>query len=174
MTRLPLVLAGLCIAGAAAPAHASEVFGGIFAHDVNSPLTASGEEDGVDVQLGWRGSPIGRTPLQPYLFGSVNTAGETHYAAAGISAKFGDKIFIRPGLGLAVHSGSSRNFDDPTDDEVEFGSRILFAPELGIGAELTERLTIEASIVHLSHAQIFGRQNPGIDNIGVRLTFDLP
>ena len=174
MIRPPLVLAGLCIAAAAVPAQANEVFGGIFAHDVSSPLTASGEEDGVDVQLGWRGSPIGRTPLQPYLFGSVNTAGATHYAAAGISAKFGDKIFIRPGLGLAVHSGSARNFDDPTDDEVEFGSRVLFAPELGIGAELTERLTIEACIVHLSHAQIFGRQNPGIDNIGVRLTFDLP
>lgn len=168
----------LCAASAAAlaasPAPASEIFGGIYVHDVDTFLTRSGVEDGLDVQLGWRGGRIAGTPIQPYVYGSAHTKGQTHYAAAGISAKFGDAVFIRPGVGVAIHSGSADNFQDPTNDEVEFGSRILFAPELGLGARINPRTTIEASWVHLSHGQLFGRQNPGMDNIGVRLTFDLP
>ena len=156
---------------AAGPAQAAEIFGGLFVHDVKTPLTKSGVEEGLDAQLGWRGGRIGSTPLQPYVFGSVNTAGDTHYAAAGISAKFGNRVYIRPGLGIAAHTGSAKNFQDPTNDEVEFGSRVLFAPELGIGAQINERVSVEASWVHLSHGTLFGRQNPGMDNIGVRLNF---
>jgi len=52
-------------------------------------------------------------------------------------------------------------------------NQVLFEPELGIGARISERMTIEASWVHLSHATLFGRQNPGIDNIGARLNFRL-
>jgi hypothetical protein len=112
--------------------------------------------------------------LQPYAFGALNTKGQTSYAAAGLSAKFGDRLFIRPGLGIAVHTGSAANFDDPTNNKVELGSRVLFEPELGVGARLNSRTTVEASLVHLSHAQIFGKENPGIDNLGVRLSVALP
>ena len=167
---LAVLLAGLCVA---TPAHAGEVFGGIFIHDVSSPLTLGGVERGVDAQLGYRFGRIGRTPLQPYFFGSVNSAGETHYAVAGISAKFGKRLFIRPGLGVALHSGDSRDFEDPFDNDVEFGSRLLFAPEVGVGYQVNDRLSIEASLVHLSHGQFFGDQNPGIDNVGVRLSWKL-
>jgi lipid A 3-O-deacylase len=158
---------------AASPAQAGEVFGGPYIHDIDSPLTASGVEKGFDLQLGYRWDGIGHTPLQPYLFGAVNTAGKTHYAAVGLSAKFGDRVFVRPGLGLALHSGSAGNFERPGNHHIEFGSRILFEPELGIGARLSDRATLEASWVHMSHAQLFGRQNPGIDNVGLRLSWKL-
>ena len=157
------------LAAAAVPAQAGEIFGGIYVHDVDTPLTRSGFESGADIQLGWRGDRIGRTPLQPYAFAAVNTSGETNYAAVGLSAKFGDRIYVRPGVGLAIHSGSAGNFQ--RTDKVAFGSRVLFAPELGIGFQATERVSIEASWVHMSHAQLFGRQNPGIDNIGMRVNF---
>jgi hypothetical protein len=161
-------------AATATPAHAGEIFGGLYVHDVDTPLSFGGVEDGADVQLGWRGDRIGRTPLQPYAFAAVNTSGSTHYAALGLSAKFGDAVFIRPGLGIAVHTGSAKNFQDTSNDETEFGSRILFEPELGIGARINDRTTIEASWVHMSHAQLFGKQNPGMDNLGMRLTIQLP
>lgn len=154
-------------------AQADEIFGGIYVHDVDTPLTLSGVESGADVQLGWRGDRIGRTPLQPYAFVAVNTAGETHYAAAGLSMKFGDKIFVRPGLGIAVHTGSAANFEDPDNGKVDFGSRVLFEPEIAVGTRINDRMTIEASWVHMSTAQLFGKQNPGIDNFGVRLSFKL-
>jgi len=159
--------------GMPAPAAAGELFGGLYVHDVDTPLTLSGVEGGADVQLGWRGGRIGKTPLQPYIFGAVNTAGETNYAAVGVSARFGRRIYVRPGLGIAVHTGSARNVEDPTNGRVDFGSRILFEPELGIGADINDRLSIEGSWIHLSHAQLFGRQNPGMDNFGVRLNLKL-
>lgn len=156
-----------------ASAHAGEIFGGVYVHDVDTPLTRSGVEGGVDLQLGWRGGRIGRTPLQPYLFGAINTAGKTSYAAVGLSAKFGDQVYVRPGLGLAVHSGRARNFEDPDNGRIDFGSRILLAPEINVGARISDRVSIEASWVHMSHAQLLGRQNPGIDNFGVRLNLAL-
>ena len=124
--------------------------------------------------LGWRGDRIGRTPLQPYVFGALNTAGDTSYAAVGLSAKFGDRVYVRPGLGLAVHTGSAERFDDPFNEEIEFGSRILFAPEISIGVRVAPRVTAEASLVHLSHGTLFSGQNPGIDTVGIRVNVELP
>jgi hypothetical protein len=165
--RIAPYLAGLCLLASGVPAQAGELFGGVYIHDIKSPLTKSNIEGGADLQLGWRGGRIGSTPIQPYVFGVLNTAGETSYAAAGISAKLGRKLYVRPGVGIAIHNGSTDNFQRP--DRIAFGSRVLFEPELGVGVQVNDRLSVEASWVHMSHAQLFGRQNPGIDNVGVRL-----
>ena len=172
MTRITLTLAAV-LAALPAAAQAGEVFGGLYVHDVKTPLDKSGIEGGADVQLGYRGGHIGHTPLQPYAFGALNTAGDTSYAAVGLSAKFGKSIYIRPGVGLAIHTGSAEKFQDPTNDKIDFGSRILFEPEVGVGAQVNDRLSIEASWVHMSHAQLFSHENPGIDNLGVRLNLKL-
>jgi lipid A 3-O-deacylase len=168
-----LILAALA-SGVASPALAGEVFGGLYVHDVDTPLTHSGIEGGVDAQLGYRWDPLmnGKGP-QPYVFAAVNSAGETNYAAFGLSFKIGDKFFLRPGLGIAVHTGSAANFDHPNHDHIDFGSRVLFEPEIGAGLRISDRATIEASWIHMSHAQIFGEQNPGIDNFGARLSWRL-
>ena len=158
---------------ASAPAHAGELFGGVYAHDVKLPTDKSGIEAGMDFMVGYRGGGIAHTPLQPYIFGALNSAGETNYAGVGLSAKFGRSIYIRPGVGLAIHTGSAEKFQDLTNDKIDFGSRILFEPEVGVGAQVNDRLSIEASWVHMSHAQLFSRQNPGIDNFGVRLNLGL-
>ena len=168
------ILTGLAIVAlaAAAPAQAGELFGGLFVHNVDTPLSlGNSPEGGIDVQLGYRGGPITGLKLEPYVFASANTKGDTHFAAIGLSRKFGNAVYIRPGIGLAVHTGSAANRENPFNDKIEFGSRILFEPELGIGARLSERMSVEASWVHLSHATLFGRQNPGIDNIGARLNY---
>jgi lipid A 3-O-deacylase len=169
------LLVGLIALCAATPAAAGEVFGGLYIHGVDTPLTLGGSpEGGVDFQLGFRGGPIiPGTKLEPYVFGALNSNGDTSYAAAGLSWKFGDRIYIRPGLGLGIHTGSAARFNHPDHDHIDFGSRILFEPEIGVGARLSDRLTIEASWVHLSHATLFSGQNPGIDNIGARLSFKL-
>jgi hypothetical protein len=159
---------------AATPAHAGEVFGGVYKHAVDTPLSlGGGEEKGVDLQLGYRWSGVGGTGLQPYAFGSLNSAGDTHFAAAGLSYRFGTQVYVRPGVGIAVHTGSARNFNRPDNGKIEFGSRVLFEPELALGVQVNEQASLEASWVHLSHAQLFGNQNPGIDNIGVRLNWRL-
>jgi hypothetical protein len=161
---------------AAAPAHAGELFGGVYIHDVRLPTDRSGLEDGLDLQVGLRGGALTNVlgaQLQPYVFGALNTAGQTSYAAAGLSLRFplGRKVYIRPGVGLAIHNGSAGHFF--RTDKIAFGSRLLFEPELGIGTQINDRLSIEASWVHMSHATLFSRENPGIDNLGVRLNFRL-
>ena len=171
--KFAFLLCPALLMAAAVPAQAGEVFGGIYAHDVKLPTDKSGVEGGADLMLGYRGGAIGRTPLQPYVFGALNTAGDTSYAAVGLSAKFGRSLYFRPGLGIVIHNGSAKNFQDLSNDEIEFGSRVLFEPEVAVGAQVNSRLSIEASWVHMSHAQLFGRQNPGIDNLGVRVNLAL-
>jgi len=164
-------LAALAASALAAPAHAGDLFGGVYVHDVKLPTDKSGLESGVDFQVGYRGGHIMSTPLQPYVFGALNSAGNTSYAAVGLSAKFGHRIYIRPGLGIAVHTGSAGKFYRL--DKIAFGSRVLFEPELGIGTDINDRVSIEASWVHMSHAQLFSHENPGIDNLGVRLNLKI-
>ena len=157
-------------------AHAGELFGGIHVHDVKTPLDDSGIESGVDLSLGYRGDAVGhlwRAQLQPYIFAAVNSDGNTNYGAVGVSAKFplGGTWYVRPGIGLAIHTGSAGKYY--RTDKIAFGSRVLFEPELAVGTQVNSRLSIEASWVHMSHAQLFGRENPGIDNLGLRMNLRL-
>jgi hypothetical protein len=152
-------------------AQAGDLFGGLYAHDVKTPLDKSGIESGVDILAGYRGGRIAGTPLQPYVFAAFNSAGNTDYAAAGLSARFGKRLYARPGLGLAVHTGSSGTIF--RDDKIAFGSRILFEPEIAVGYALNRRLSVETSWIHMSHAQLLSRENPGIDNLGLRVNLTL-
>jgi hypothetical protein len=167
------LLVGLGLVGLAGAGEAAELFGGLHAHDVDTVLTKGGFERGVDFQIGWRGERIGAIQAlgapAPHVFLSVNSAGDTNFAAAGLSWKIGQIVYLRPGVGLAVHDRASRLFAG--NRRIDFGSRILFEPELGVGYQLTDRVSLEASWVHLSHAQLFSRQNPGLDNFGVRLNY---
>ena len=146
-----------------------------YAHDIDSPLTLGGREDGADFQIGWRGGRIRALSAigapSPYVFGSLHSGGDTHFAAAGISWKIGSRLFVRPGIGLAVHSRASDGVEKGV--RTDLGSRILFEPELGVGYQISERVALEASWVHISNAQILGRQNPGMDSVGVRISYRL-
>ena len=164
---------------AAAPAHAGEVFTGVYAHGVETPMTFETGEGGADFQLGYRFDPIERLGLigkpSPYLIASVNSQGGTSFGGVGLSWKF-DKgaVYLRPGVGLVVHDGPDDRVDLATNKRTELGSRVLFEPEIALGARLGARASIEASWVHISHAQLFnGKQNPGIDMMGLRLNWEL-
>ena len=173
MKVIPILGAALLALSLPTAANAGELFGGIHVHDVKTPLDKSGIEDGVDFSVGIRGGGLFGTRLQPYLFGALNSAGATDYAAAGISARFGlgHGWYVRPGVGLAIHDGSAGKFY--RTDKIAFGSRVLFEPEIGIGAQVSRRVSVEASWVHMSHAQLEGKENPGIDNLGFRVNLAL-
>lgn len=176
MRILAVLGAFFCIGAVPSAAAADELFAGVHIHDVKTPLDASGIESGVDFSLGYRGSTIGHlwtSELQPYIFGAVNSAGNTNYGAIGLAAKFplGRQIYFRPGIGIAVHTGSAGKFY--RTDKIAFGSRVLFEPEIAIGTNLDKHVSVEASWVHMSHAQIFGKENPGIDNLGLRVNLAL-
>jgi len=173
-----LAMLGALLAALAFPsaAQAGELFAGVHVHDVKTPLDDAGIESGVDLSLGYRGDAIGHlwhAPLQPYIFAAINSDGNTNYGAVGISAKFplGGTWYFRPGIGLAIHTGSAGKFY--RTDKIAFGSRVLAEPEIAIGTQVSRRVSVEASWVHMSHGQLFGKENPGIDNLGVRLNLAL-
>ncbi len=82
-TALALALAVSNLTPAAA--QAGELFGGIYVHDVKTPLNLSGIESGADVQVGYRGGRISHTPIQPYAFAAVNTAGKPAMPRSAVS-----------------------------------------------------------------------------------------
>lgn len=174
MRRLPIVL----LLAAATPARAGELFTGLLAHDVHLPLDKGGYENGAEVELGWRGERLHSLGFlgapSPYVFGSLAIGGKTHFAAAGLSWRIGGgPFYLRPGAGLAIHTRPSHG-STAAGLRTDLGSRVVFEPELAIGYRLNDRIGIEGVLVHLSHAQLFSRQNPGMDSIGLRLTFQLP
>ncbi|HEY8572976.1 acyloxyacyl hydrolase [Phenylobacterium sp.] len=172
-----------------APAVAGEVFLGAYAHDIDDEISIGHTaESGAQVIGGFRTeridalSFIGRP--QAHVMGAVNTAGGINYAAAGVSWRFGDTLYVRPGIGVAVHSGEV-DLPSPFEpgitvaeqklrlqrNDLDLGSRVLAQLELAVGWQATERLGIELSWLHLSHGQLFGEQNPGLGEVGVRAIY---
>ncbi|WP_231621751.1 acyloxyacyl hydrolase [Sphingomonas sp. 37zxx] len=147
------------------------------------------EEDGtVDIQLVYRTSPL-RFALKPRLTGKVqiNTAGRTSFASVGAEWRqhiLQQRVYGQIGIGLTIHNGY-RFTPDPFEPglaigealrrydiyqtRTSFGSQVLFNPNASIGVRLNRRWAIEATWEHFSHRQMFSRQNPGIDNLGLRL-----
>lgn len=180
MTRHFACILALFGALGASAAHADEVFGGVYAHEVDTPFTLKTYESGTDVQIGYRsdrleslgavGSPAA------HVFVSVNSAGDTSFAAAGLSWTIGvaAPVYVRPGVGLAVHDAPSQRRDPTGARRTDFGSRVLFEPEIALGIRISERFAVEASWVHISNARLFNHdQNPGLDTMGVRLAVSL-
>ena len=166
-----------CSLSAPGPAIAAGAFGGAFAHNVELPTTIGSPEGGVNFQFGARSAPVAEVlkgELRPYLFGSVNSGRGLNFAAAGVAARFrlGDRFYVQPGLGAAIHDGAGGRASRG-DGRLYLGSRVLAQLELMLGWRVTDRLSIEAGQVHLSHAKLLGPQNPGLDELGVRLIWKL-
>jgi len=147
------------------------------------------EEDGTaDVQLVYRSAPL-RFALKPRLTGKlqVNTAGRTSFASVGAEWRqhiLRGRVYGQVGIGLTLHDGYRFTPDPfasglPVDEarrrydiyrkHTSFGSQVLFNPNASVGVRLNPRWAIEATWEHFSHRQVFSEQNPGIDNLGLRL-----
>jgi lipid A 3-O-deacylase len=167
-------LAGPAALATASPAAADQVWFGVYEHDVTIAQTEF--EHGQDIKLGWIGEPIERLKAvgspSPHVLISKSLQGATDYVAVGVNWTIGKTLYVRPGIGIAVHNGPARAFRN--GERVDLGSRVVFEPELAFGWRLSRKMALEASWVHLSHATLFGEQNRGMDSVGVRLLVALP
>lgn len=174
MFRTSLLLAAGAAAILPASASAGEVYGGIYAHAVETPFTFETNESGADVQAGFRFDEIeSLAGMQPYVFGSANLSGDTSFAGVGVSwkAEIG-QLYVRPGVGLVVHDAPAYRVDPDSLYRTDLGSRVLFEPEVAVGLDISSRWSVEASWVHISNARLFdSEQNPGIDTMGLRLNY---
>lgn len=188
-----LALLGAACLALASPAGASEVFGGLYGHALNRKQP----EGGLDILAGVRTDRIQSLPwlLNPsfHLMGAYSTEVDSHFVAAGFNWPFnlgpGGRFYIRPGIGLAVTTGVTGigNAYEPglsaaerarrlqlAATRIDYGSSVLFEPELGIGYRFNDRLSVEAAYLHLSNGEIFHRgKNQGQDDLGVRLNYRL-
>ncbi|XUU61725.1 acyloxyacyl hydrolase [Erythrobacter sp. HA6-11] len=174
---LGIVVGMFALVGMASPAQADEIFTGAYVHGVDTPFSLEvADQDGASFQLGYRFDPVEQVlDIEPYVIASVNTEGDSSFFGIGISRKFDlGGVYVRPGVGLVVQDQSGVQFDPVTFRRKDLGSQVLFEPEIAIGARLSEQVSIEASWVHLSHAQLLdSEQNPGVDMFGVRLNLAL-
>ncbi|MBU4436597.1 MAG: acyloxyacyl hydrolase [Alphaproteobacteria bacterium] len=192
--------AAVAALGFAAPAMAQEVFGGLYKHDVTFlgnavGLGAAGREDGVDVHLGYRTARVeslgwlGRP--QVHAFVSINSENTSNFVAAGfdwpIELGAPGGFYLRPGFGLAYTDGeaglppaNAPNLSQAERDRrtklyytrIDFGSQLLFEPELALGYKFNDSWSGELSYTHLSNGQIFHQgKNQGLDDVGVRLVY---
>jgi lipid A 3-O-deacylase len=185
--------AGVAAFGAAlmlapqAQADINEVHVGVMAHNICViNCDNANKEDGPNVEfqvsfdspafLNWAGSP------QPYLMASVNTAGNTSFAGAGLEWRwdFADKWALEPGFGLVMHDGESDNpFANGTpeaqafsEEHVLLGSDVLFRTSLGLTYDMDGPWEVQAFYEHLSHGQILATgRNQGLDEVGVRFGY---
>jgi lipid A 3-O-deacylase len=159
----------------AQPVMAQEVYVGSSFHGVDTPFSLETFERGSDLQAGIRSAPIAALKAigrpSAYVHAQVSLQGNTSLVASGLSWKFGRKFYVRPGIGLALHNDKIPEFRGRK--RIDLGSRILFEPEIALGAKLSERAAFEVSWVHVSHATLLSKQNPGLEFIGARLVFGL-
>lgn len=155
------------------PAAAEEIWVGIYTQKAGS---YSLKQAGTDLKLGWRSDPVQR--LRPvgkpsiHVLLSANLDGGVNYAATGLSWRLGSNIYLRPGIGIALQDGACRKAGKRRRNDL--GSRVLLEPELAAGWQITDRLSVEVSWIHLSHAGLFSDHNPGTNSFGIRTVFRLP
>jgi lipid A 3-O-deacylase len=184
----------------AAPAGAAELLLGAYAHDVTYigkfvGSGAAGREGGADIELGIRSDRIEAWRIigapQAHAFVSLNTNNTSNFVAAGLSwpIRISDRLYFRPGLGLAYTDGKAGlppvNAPGLAPEEIQrrlhlyltridFGSKMLFQPEVNLGVHLTDRLSAELSWVHISNGEVFHHgKNQGLDDTGVRVIYAL-
>ena len=199
--RTIILAAAAALSTAGAPAQAGEVFGGLFAHDVTFigetiGVGAAGVEDGVDLHLGYRTEKIEALRLigRPAVYGfvAINSENTSNYGGVGLgwTVPLGSRLYVQPGVGLVYTDGEDElpDFSEPgitpaeaqrraalRAERIEFGSKVLFEPELAIGYRFTSRFAAELAYVHISNGRIIGgsEQNDGMDTVGVRLLYRL-
>jgi len=171
----------------AARAEVNEVHVGVLQHNICVINCKNADkEDGPNVEfqvsfdspdfLRWAFSP------QPYVMGSINTAGETSFGGVGLEWRWDvtERWAIEPGVGYVIHNGEIENPYPSGSPEaaqfaaehVQFGSRDLFRTSLAVTYDFDGPWEAGILYEHLSHGQILGTgRNQGIDNIGIRLGY---
>lgn len=120
---------------------------------------------------------------QPYIGGMINLEGHTSYIGAGLlwRQSMGERLYADVSLGLAAHDGTNNlppfmrgpdfaEFFERQENEIEFGSSLLFRTQLTLGLRVDENWASEIFYDHLSHAGLLDEtDNDGVDVVGARI-----
>ena len=181
-----LVLIGLLARAPAALAEDASWRVGLVEHNIH--IGGYGEkqshEGGVNLEADLVGAPIRDLSVifapRPYVMASINTDGDTSFAAAGLYWRWRpNRVWsVEPGFGLAVHDSELHNpFPDSDPRAAIFqrahqllGTRLLFCDTLALDRDIGGGRTIGLGFEHLSNGgKLFGqRDNESLNELGLR------
>jgi len=107
---------------------------------------------------------------RPHLGTSLNAAGRTGFAYAGLTwtADLTPALFLETSLGGAVHNGATG--ERVALDQSALGCSPLFRESASLGVRLNARWSVVATVEHLTNAGAC-QQNRGLTNLGARLGY---
>lgn len=147
----------------------AEMRGGILYHD--PPIFGGSKEKGLDVDFETRfTSPDWLSFMwspRPLIGVHINDEGYTSQIFAGIAWEwwFLKPFYVDFSFGLAAHDGY---IDTEKLHRKSLGSRVLFREALELGWNFYGRNDINILFDHVSHGNMFGKRNEGLDTIGIR------
>lgn len=148
----------------------SEVRFGVLVHDVPF-IAADTIEGGVDLNAEILFTPLGIVPdnwnFRPHVGIQVNTTDDTSQAYLGLTTThyLTDNIWGAFSGGGTIHNGETSQFGE---DRKAFGSQVLFRLALELGVDINDHASVSLYYDHESNA-FLADENPGIDNMGVRV-----
>lgn len=112
----------------------------------------------------WIGSP------RPTIGGVVNLRGRESLVHAGLTWQLplGDVFYLEAGVGGGIHNGALSGAAPPLRN---LGCRALYHWSYGVGAHVTDSLTITANLQHLSNVIAGCSPNDGLNHLGVSLGY---
>jgi lipid A 3-O-deacylase len=108
---------------------------------------------------------------RPHVGGSLNLAGRTSFAYAGLTWSFDvtERIFVEGSLGGAVHNGSTNPFEGRVD-RAALGCSPLFREAGAVGIKLSNNWSLMALVEHMSNGGACS-DNRGLTNFGARFGY---
>jgi len=175
---LLLVVTAILSLGAAHKATAqgapifSEVRFGVLAADLEP---GGGSDDGVALSVELltpnhaRSYSFVENLLNPrfHVGGNFHTDDGVNQAYAGLTWNYylTDSVFVESSFGGALHDGETSGFSSNS-----YGCPVNFRESFSIGADITESISVMASVDHMSNAGLCD-QNQGLTNAGVRIGY---
>lgn len=147
---------------------------GLLAADLD-PGGASDDETAINAEL--LTPHIGRQHDHPvlnivftprlHLGAALSAGGGVNQIYAGLTWDYDltGSLFVETSFGGAAHDGETG--DDNMDS---YGCPVQFRESLSVGVNLTERMSVMATVDHMSNAGLCD-ENQGVTNAGVRLGY---
>jgi lipid A 3-O-deacylase len=145
---------------------------GVLAHDVPDLWSGFKLERGIDINaeiLFAPSLPFLWGDIRPAIGGTVNTAGHTSKAYAGVrwQIETASGLYFGAGLGATVHDG---HINPDAIDRKALGARVLFHIPFEIGYRFDQHNSLSVYFEHMSNGNTH-RYNEELDSLGVHYAY---
>jgi lipid A 3-O-deacylase len=151
----------------------SEVRGGVFVHDPESPEAGSADLNGevLFVKPFTSADPLWNALLpRPHIGGTANFEGKTSQAYAGLTWDYDltSRVFAEGTFGGSVNDGHAGKIVPVGYNAM--GCKESFRESASLGYRLTQNWSVMGTVEHMSNAGLC-TENRGLTNVGGRIGY---